>query len=202
MTIPARVSFANDRSVPCRRPANNPDWWGADKEEGGSHYTDAVAAAKLACLQCRRRVDCLIAAADTDDEHGIRGGLTPTERAAWTVDDGDPFDLRDFPEAPQWYAKPFSWQGSGRRYNLRDLFAAVDAVRGGVGHRDAAEEFGASLTNLQQAVLIRRWAPDLVDDVCDGHVPIGAAERYARAVRDFFTPGRPATAAVSIKEAA
>lgn len=152
-----------------------------------------MAAAKLACLQCRRRVDCLGESA-ADDEYGVRGGLTPAERAGWTVGDGDPLDLRNFPDAPKWYPKPFNWQGAGPRCDRRNLFAAVAAASAGIELRVVAEKFAVSLTSLQRATHIRRWAPELVDDVCDGHVQFREAAEYALQVRDFFTPGRPAVA--------
>lgn len=185
------VDFTTDTSriTPCRSRAANPDWWHADMDHGASRYADDVAAAKLGCLRCRHRVDCLTTA--EGETYGIRGGLTPTEREDWAPGDGDPFDLRDFPQAPHWHAKPWRWKGQRPAVDLRVVFAAAGDIGPGEEQRDVAKRWGVTIDVLRQAIVIRRWAPDLVDDVCAGHVKFRATLEYARAVREFFQPGRP-----------
>jgi len=61
------------------------DWWfGPDEDEASYTGTQIPKSdadqARAVCRTCPVRAECLLDAFRTDDQHGIRGGLTPYQR--------------------------------------------------------------------------------------------------------------------------
>ena len=66
--------LAADGDVPCLRPGADPEWWCSEDRDG-------EARAKALCRACPSVAMCAIAGA-INDEGGVWGGLSKTERRA------------------------------------------------------------------------------------------------------------------------
>lgn len=60
----------------CRKGTSDPRWWFPVRT--GNEYAQR---ALLVCAACPVREDCLEHALETEERHGIWGGMTETERA-------------------------------------------------------------------------------------------------------------------------
>lgn len=59
------------------------DLWFPDKDGSGDSGQSHASGAKATCLACPVRVECLQHAIETNEPHGIWGGLTPNERRSF-----------------------------------------------------------------------------------------------------------------------
>jgi hypothetical protein len=62
-------------------------WFGPDQHDSGTQIPKETAdRARRVCRRCPVRAECLLAAMETDDQHGIWGGLTPYQRTRIKTD--------------------------------------------------------------------------------------------------------------------
>lgn len=180
MTAPtvAVVPFDSDRSLPCRQPSAQPEWFFEDDDP------EAIEAAKKLCERCPRRAECLAGALRRGERFGIFAGYTTGERDA-LVRKAKAKGER--PTPPRRFGEPGALRpGSIDPDRLRRLFNAAHAVLyDGVTRRAAAAEAGTNLATLSEVVTVLEWAPDVAADAQAGRVPLAQALRYARAVREW-----------------
>lgn len=65
----------------CRRPGVDPELFFVEKNKG-QRGIDQSKAAKAVCADCPARAACLAFALESNEEHGIWGGMTRREREA------------------------------------------------------------------------------------------------------------------------
>ncbi len=190
MPIPARVPLDDDRTVPCRQPDVDPEWWyPAPGQAGAATKAKAV----RLCRKCPRRQECVDRALELKEvSFGIFGALTPPERAALLREAQPPVHPRAASPRPappprnrtrfaEWkHLTPPSPDA------VRHVFDAARAFLDGDGTRAVvAVRYEVSEPRLAQAASMLRYCPDLEGDVVDGWIPFRHGAAYAQQVKQW-----------------
>jgi len=178
VVVPAPPPFALRRDLACRN-AVDPDLWYADK-------TAEQELAKRICQRCPAQAECLQFALKYDQAWGTWRAHTPPERRAILaeIERRQTLARMALPDPPTRAVEPWRWPGAHRVTPPGRVFDAARRVIGGDLLKNVQAATGINDTVLGEGVLVLRWAPTLEGDVRDGWVPLKAAARYARQLRD------------------
>lgn len=178
--------FNNDLTLPCRREDVPPDTW---YPEAGGRGEAARKLARKLCTGCHRRAECLLWSLKVDEtSFGIFAGLSPEERRVLRNRNPHRESDRERPVPPARETVQWGWARNGQPqpgYVANSVAAGRWFMAGHGTQAAAAARFKVNSRKVGEVAALLRYAPELIDVVENGWMPMERAYRYTAQVRDW-----------------